>query len=146
MSYTTCNYSSWAGADKPLGSKFLYGPHHVKTGFLHMRKQRVKDADQLCSNCTADQRLCFHYTDSTIPVFFPNPKFQASSHLLWLYSPVCVGPGRKPLRPVFSQRGLYKHIKLSITLVIWSFFNSLTFKQFFLYIINVREIKFDIVN
>ena len=26
-----------------------------------------KDADQLCSNCAADQRLCFHYTDSTIP-------------------------------------------------------------------------------
>ena len=34
-----------------------------------------------------------------------NPKFQASSHLLWLYSPVCVGPGRKPRRPVFSKRG-----------------------------------------
>ena len=27
-----------------------------------------KDADQLCSNCTADQRLCFHETDSTIPL------------------------------------------------------------------------------
>ena len=36
-----------------------------------------------------------------------NPKFQASSHLLWLYSLVCVGPGRKPRRPVFSQRGSY---------------------------------------
>ena len=34
-----------------------------------------------------------------------NPKFQASSHLLWLYSPVCVGPGRKPRIPIFSQRG-----------------------------------------
>ena len=27
-----------------------------------------KGADQLCSNCTADQRLCFHYSDSTIPL------------------------------------------------------------------------------
>ena len=27
---------------------------------------------------------------------FLNLKFQASSHLLWLYSPVCVGPGQKP--------------------------------------------------
>ena len=36
---------------------------------------------------------------------FLNPKFQAASYLLWLYSPVCVGPGRKPRRPVFSQRG-----------------------------------------
>ena len=61
-----------------------------------------KDADQLRSNCTADKRLCFCYTDSIIPLL---PKFQASSHLLWLYSPVCVGPGRKPGRPVFSQRG-----------------------------------------
>ena len=25
-----------------------------------------KDADQLRSNCEADQQLCFHYTDSKI--------------------------------------------------------------------------------
>ena len=40
-------------------------------------------------------------------LYFLNPKFQASSHLLWLYSSVCMGPGRKPRRPVFSQRGSY---------------------------------------
>ena len=34
-----------------------------------------------------------------------NPKFQASSSFLSLYRPVCVGPGRKPRRPVFSRRG-----------------------------------------
>ena len=34
---------------------------------------------------------------------FLNPKFQAFSRLLWLHSPACVGPGRKPRRPVFSQ-------------------------------------------
>ena len=27
----------------------------------------IKSADQLCSDCTADQRLCFRYPDSTIP-------------------------------------------------------------------------------
>ena len=27
-----------------------------------------KDADQLRGNREADQRLCFHYTDSTIPL------------------------------------------------------------------------------
>ena len=52
----------------------------------------------------AEQRLCFRCTDSTARIvqslYFLNPKFQASSHLLWLYSPVCVGPGRKPRRPV----------------------------------------------
>ena len=38
-------------------------------------------------------------------LYYLHPKFQASIHLLWLYRPVCVGPGRKPRRPVFSQRG-----------------------------------------
>ena len=27
-----------------------------------------KGADQLCSNCELDQRLCFRYTDSPIPL------------------------------------------------------------------------------
>ena len=35
-----------------------------------------KGADQLCSNCIADQCLCVCYTDST---FLLNPQFQASS-------------------------------------------------------------------
>ena len=38
-------------------------------------------------------------------LYFLNPKFHASRHLQWLYSPVCIGPGQKPRRPVFSQRG-----------------------------------------
>ena len=35
-----------------------YEPRREKTGFLHMRKQRRR----------ADQRLCFRYIDSTIPL------------------------------------------------------------------------------
>ena len=27
-----------------------------------------KGTDQLCSNCTADQPLCFRYSDSTFPL------------------------------------------------------------------------------
>ena len=42
-----------------------------------------KDADQLRGNREADQRLCFRYTDSTIPLLL-------NSNLLWLYSLVCV--------------------------------------------------------
>ena len=38
-----------------------------------------KDADQLCSNCTADQRLCFRYSDSTIPLL-PLPKISRFQH------------------------------------------------------------------
>ena len=35
-----------------------------------------KGADQLCSNCTADQHLCFRYIDSTIPLL---PKAETSN-------------------------------------------------------------------
>ena len=66
-----------------------------------------KDVDQLRGNHReADQRLCFA-TRIVQSLFFLNPKFQASSNLLWLYSPASVGPGRKPRRPFFSERGSY---------------------------------------
>ena len=45
-------------------------------------------------------------------LFCLNLKFQASRHLLWLYSLVCVGPSQKPLRPVFSQQGSFGKITL----------------------------------
>ena len=64
----------------------------------------IKGADQLRGNREADQRLCFRYSDSTIPLLLKS-EFQASSSFLSLYRPVCVGPGRKPRRPVFSRRG-----------------------------------------
>ena len=70
----------------------------------------IKDADQLRGNREADQRLCFRYTDSTIPLLSKSEIIQASSHLLWPHSPVCVGPGWKPRKPVFSQRGPYVNI------------------------------------
>ena len=52
---------------------------------LHMRKPTIcicenKGADQLCSYCTADQHLCFAIR-IVQPLFFLNPKFQASSLL-----------------------------------------------------------------
>ena len=47
-----------------------------------------KDADQLRGNCEADQRLCFRFTSSTIPLL---SKSEISSYFLWLYSSVCVG-------------------------------------------------------
>ena len=65
-----------------------------------------KDADQLRGNREADQRLCYP-TRIVQSLYYQNPKFQASSNLVWLYSQVCVGPGRKPQRPVFSQQGSY---------------------------------------
>ena len=63
-----------------------------KTGFCICEN---KDADQLRGNREADQCLCFRYTDSAISLLSKS-EIQASSHLLWLYSPVCVGPGGNP--------------------------------------------------
>ena len=60
-----------------------------------------KGADQLRSNCEADPvtaKLISAFVFATRIVqflFYLNPKFQDSSSFLCLYSPVCVGPGRK---------------------------------------------------
>ena len=70
-----------------------------KTGFLHMRKQRHRSASRL--HRKADHAFVFA-TRIIQFLYFLNPKFQASSHLLLLYSLVCVGQGWKPRRPVFS--------------------------------------------
>ena len=61
----------------------------IKSSYLmsrFMRKQdfclcKNKGTDQLCSNCTADQRLCFRYTDSTISLLSKSKisSFQPSS-------------------------------------------------------------------
>ena len=68
----------------------------------------------ICENKGADQLRgsklisAFVFTIRIVQsLYFLNLKNQASSHLVWLYSPVCVGPGRKPRRPVFSERGSY---------------------------------------
>ena len=52
-------------------------------------------------------------------LFFLNAKFQASSHYLWLYSLVCVGPGRKPRRPVFSRGSWYFTNRIFICISVW---------------------------
>ena len=57
-----------------------------------------KGADQLCNNCTADQRLYFRYTASTIP---------STISIQELYSLVCIRPSLKSQRPVFSRCGSY---------------------------------------
>ena len=70
-----------------------------------------KDADQLRGSREADQRLCFRYTDSTIPLLH-NTKFLVSSRFLCLYSQICVRPRRKLRRQIFSGRDSFTfHIK-----------------------------------
>ena len=65
---------------------------------LHLRKQRRR-----CCNRAADQRLCFCYIDTVFPLL-PKSEISASSDLLWLYSPVCVGPGWIPPNTGFGRQ------------------------------------------
>ena len=66
----------------------------------------AKTKTQISFVVTAKLIGAFVFTTRIVEsLYFLNKKFQASSHLLWLYSLVCVGPGRKPRRPVFSQQG-----------------------------------------
>ena len=60
--------NSWLG--KPRGN---LSPVMRKPAFCICEN---KDADQLRGNREADQRLCFRYTDSTIPLV---PKYEISS-------------------------------------------------------------------
>ena len=64
---------------------------------------KIRGADKKRGNHAADQRLCFCCIDSTV-LLPPKFEFQASSHLLWLYSPVCVGLGWKHRRQFLMMR------------------------------------------
>ena len=74
----------------------------METGFCLSEN---KEADQMCNNCTVDQPSHFRFTDRRIPFSLSNPKFQASSLLIWLYSLVCVEAGRKRQWSTFSRDG-----------------------------------------
>ena len=76
---------------------FLHLSHHMGKPTICIGEN--KGTDQLCSNCEADQRLCFRYTVQSI--FFLNPKCQVSGLLLLLYSWVCVRPGPEAIKLFF---------------------------------------------
>ena len=52
-------------------------------------------ADQLRYNRAARISAFVFATSIEQSIYFQNPNFQASSHLLLPHSPVCVGPGQK---------------------------------------------------
>ena len=79
---------------------------------LVLRKNRLfayaKKKTQISFAVTAKLISAFVFATRIVQsLFYLNTKFQASSHLLWLYSLVCVRPGQKPRRPVFSERGSF---------------------------------------
>ena len=51
----------------------IFEPLHRKINNLHMLKNN--GADQLRSNCKIDQRPCFRYTNSTIPLLLKSEIF-----------------------------------------------------------------------
>ena len=75
-------YPPFMGTRERLFDLICHGKYHVSSHMsLVMRKPAFcicenKDANQLHSYCAADQGLCFHYTDSTIPLL---PKSEISS-------------------------------------------------------------------
>ena len=59
----------------------------------------AKTKTQISFTVTAKLISAFVFATRVVQsLYFLNPKFQASSHLLELYSLVCVEPGRKPER------------------------------------------------
>ena len=72
-------------------------PRHEKTGFLPMRNSFAVTAKLISAFVFATRIVHF--------LFLLNPKFQGSMLLLGLYMSVCVRPGWKPRRPVFSRCG-----------------------------------------
>ena len=83
-----------------------YQAECLNTGFqmfrlmvVHISCVRRQPAFCICKNKDADQLRG--------NLYYLNSKFHAASHLLWLYSPVCFRPGRKPRRQVLSWRGSY---------------------------------------
>ena len=70
-----------------------------------MRKPAFCIWENKGADSAADQRLCFRCVDSTVPLL-PKTTFRASSLLLWLYSPISVGPGRKTPKTRFLMTQL----------------------------------------
>ena len=63
-----------------------------------------KGADQLRSNCEADQRLCFRYTDSTIPLL-SNSKISSLYPSTVTVQPCLCQTWSEPKLLVFSRKG-----------------------------------------
>ena len=81
-----------------------FKPRHEKTIFFSYAKTKA----QISFAVTAKLISAFVFAKRIVKsLYYLNPKFKASSHLQWLYSPVYVGPSKKTRRPIFSQRGSF---------------------------------------
>ena len=118
------------------------GFHYMDSTITPFLKSKVS------SNCTADQQLCFRYSNRTIPsatVFTTRTVqshqrlcfrylFDASCLVLRLYTLVCFKPGLKPKLLIFSYKGFAQLISdfAFTTLIVQSlFYLTLNFDALF---------------
>ena len=96
-----CSVLQWVGCIAIIDLTIIDYLYHMS---LVVRKPdfcKCKDADQLRGNRKADQRLCFRYMDSTIPLL---PKSEISSIL-------CSCTARFVLALVGNPEDRFSHIK-----------------------------------
>ena len=101
---------------KTHGCKYQQCQQEVKKTIVSPKAKFVKrepmQPDLLLSDrqikvqisCVDTSEHLFRYIDSYIvhSLYLLKLTFQASSHILWLYSPVCIGSGRNPRTQTFS--------------------------------------------
>ena len=96
--YTCLAFYGGAGVVGPIKE------YCEKTVFLTYAKTKT----QISFEVTAKLISAFVFATWIVQsLYFLYTKFLASTHHDWLCSLVCVGPGLKPGRPFFSQRGSY---------------------------------------
>ena len=83
LSNADANADANANADADAGVTAIALP------VLSYRRAKNKDADQLCSNCTADQCLCFHHTDSAIPLLLISKVSSFKLHAVTVQPGLC---------------------------------------------------------
>ena len=77
-----------------------------------------KGADQLRSNCEADQRLCFRYTDSTIPLLSKSKISSLYPSSVLVQLSLC-RTGSEPKLLVFSRTGSNDFLGMGIKFVVF---------------------------
>ena len=106
MTQSYSNHRAIGGPWKASGSQALQSIWTTAWEKILRRKQRRRSASQWLRSWSAPRIVqCLS---------FLNLKFQVSNHLLWLYSPVCVGPGGNP-------NCWFSHAQAHVIMVVWGY-------------------------
>ena len=116
-----------------------------------MRKQdfclcKNKGADQHCSHCKADQRLCFRYTDSTISLLFKSEISSVWPASVTVQVGLCQTWSEIP-KPYFSRVAAHLVFLNTVTQLIFTaikfldYFSSCTFLAFSIFLVTNHKNK-----